>query len=259
MIYIILSICDTQANYINIFIFSKIEFKYPYIINILSNIWTVLFTLILLRQYKYLINHKIGLILCFVGVFSAFLGSFNDIDKFVSMFSTFNDDILGILLCLLVSLLYGLNAVLIERFISEENDEIKSYCTWLGIFGFAISIIESLIPISDDGFEFQILFDTKAHMVDIVVIIFWILSSICLAAMTSLSPFYIQKFGATMFNISLVFTVLWAYIIDSIFINKKYEFYWLNIFYFIGFIIIIIGTVIFMRKERIKRNEYNYA
>ena len=96
-------------------------------------------------------------------------------------------------------------------------------------------------------------------MVDIVVIIFWILSSICLAAMTSLSPFYIQKFGATMFNISLVFTVLWAYIIDSIFINKKYEFYWLNIFYFIGFIIIIIGTVIFMRKERIKRNEYNYA
>ena len=259
LIYIILSICDTQANYINIFIFSKIEFKYPYIINILSNIWTVLFTLILLRQYKYLINHKIGLILCFVGVFSAFLGSFNDIDKFVSMFSSFNDDILGILLCLLVSLLYGLNAVLIEKFISEENDEIKSYCTWLGIFGFAISIIESLIPISDDGFEFQILFDTKAHMVDIVVIIFWILSSICLAAMTSLSPFYIQKFGATMFNISLVFTVLWAYIIDSIFINKKYEFYWLNIFYFIGFIIIIIGTVIFMRKERIKRNEYNYA
>ena len=259
LIYIILSILDTQANFINIFIFSFSEFEYPYIINVLSSIWAMLFTLILIRQYKYLLNHVLGSIISFFGVLYVFLGNFSNFDKFIDMFKSFNKDIKGLILCLLVSIIYGLNTVLLEKFISEEIDEIKSYCTWLGIFGFFISLIESFIPISDDGFEFKILFKVKSNNVDFKVIIFWILSAIFLAAMTSLSPFYIQKFGAAMYNISLIFTVFWCYIIDSLFIKKKFEFEWLNSFYFIGFVIIIFGTVIFTRKERIKKNEFIYS
>ena len=77
--------------------------------------------------------------------------------------------------------------------------------------------------------------------------------------MTSLSPFYIHKFSATMYNVSLVFTIFWSYMIDSIFIKKKFEFGWLNILYFVGLIIIIVGTVIFSRKDRIKKHDYNYS
>ena len=77
--------------------------------------------------------------------------------------------------------------------------------------------------------------------------------------MTSLSPFYIQKFSATMYNVSLVFTIFWSYMIDSIFIKKKFEFGWLNILYFVGLIIIIVGTVIFSRKDRVKKHDYNYS
>ena len=258
-IYLILSICDTQANFINVFIFSFIQFEYPYIINILSTIWTVVFTLIIIRIYKYLNNHIIGLILCLVGVVSVFIGIYGSFDEFVDMFSSFNDQIKGLLLSILVSIIYGLNAVLMEKFISSENEEIKSFCTWLGIFGFGISLLESFIPLSNDGFEFQILFDTKKDNVDAKVIIFWILAAIFLAAMTSLSPFYIQKFSATMYNVSLVFTIFWSYMIDSIFIKKKFEFGWLNILYFVGLIIIIVGTVIFSRKDRVKKHDYNYS
>ena len=77
--------------------------------------------------------------------------------------------------------------------------------------------------------------------------------------MTSISPFYIQKFSATMYNVSLVFTIFWSYMIDSIFIKKKFEFGWLNILYFVGLIIIIVGTVIFSRKDRVKKHDYNYS
>ena len=37
LIFIILSISDTQANYLNIYIFSFVKFEYPYIINVLSS------------------------------------------------------------------------------------------------------------------------------------------------------------------------------------------------------------------------------
>ena len=252
-IYIILSVLDTQANFINIYIFSFIDFRYPYIINVLSTIWTVMFTLIIIRIYKYLLNHIVGIILCIIGVFLVFLGTFGKIDDFVDMFNSFNDEIKGLLLSLLVSILYGLNSVLMEKYISNENDEIKSYCTWLGIFGFGISIIESFIPKGGNEFEFKILFVTKINSIDKFVIIYWILAAILLAALTALSPFYIQKFSATMFNISLVFTILWSFIIDLILIKKEFNFGWLIILYFVGFVIVIVGTVIFNLKEREKK------
>ncbi len=253
-IYIILSLLDTQANFINIYIFSFIDFRFPYIMNILSTIWAVVFTLILIRIYKYLLNHILGIILCIVGVFSVFLGTFEKISDFIDIFKSFNDDIKGLLLSILVSILYGLNSVLMEKYISNENDEIKSYCIWLGIFGFGISIIESFIPKGGNEFEFKILFVTKINNIDKYVIIYWILAALFLMALTALSPFYIQKFSATMFNIFLVFTILWSFIIDLICIKKEFNFYWLIILYFIGFIIIIIGTVIFNLKPRIKKH-----
>ena len=253
-IYIILSLLDTQTNFVNIYIFSFIDFRFPYIMNVLSTIWAVVFTLILIRIYKYLLNHILGIILCIIGVFAVFLGTFEKISDFIDIFKSFNDDIKGFLLSILVSILYGLNSVLMEKYISNENDEIKLYCIWLGIFGFGISIIESFIPKDGNEFEFKILFVTKINNIDKYVIIYWILAALFLMAFTALSPFYIQKFSATMFNISLVFTILWSFIIDLICIKKEFKFYWLIILYFIGFIIIIAGTIIFNLKSRIKKN-----
>ena len=209
---------------------------------------------------RYLKMHIFGLILCLIGVFAMLLGSFNEFNKFIEMFKEFDTDVKGLLLCLVVSILYGLNAVLIEKYISTENDEIKSYCIWLGIFGFCISALEALIPIDDHQNEYKILFYDKKDNIDISVIIFWILSAVCLTGITALSPLYIQKFQATMFNISLVFTVFWSYILDPFFNELHFDWHWLNILYFIGFIIIIIGTVIFSLKDRVKRNNsFSYA
>ena len=253
IIYIILSISDTQANYINIFIFSFINFEYPYIINVLSSMWSVLFTLIFLKKYKYLKNHVYGIIICLIGVFLLFLGTFKSFDDFITMFKSFNEQIKGLLLCILVSILYGLNAVLMEKYILTD-EEIKSYCSWLGLVGFFVSIIQSFIPIGDNGFEFQILFNSDF---DFPIFICWVLSAISLATMTSISPFYIQKYSANMFNISLLFTIFWSFVIDALFIVDDFTFYGFCSFFIIGFIVVIFGTVVFSSKDRVEIKEDN--
>ena len=251
LIYIIISISDTQANYINIFIFSFAKFEYPYIINVLSSIWSVLFTLIMIKTKKYLINHIIGIIICLIGVFLLFLGTFDSFSDFIDMFKSFNNQMKGLLLSVFVSILYGLNAVLLEKYITNDR-EIQKYCSWLGIIGFGLSIVQSFIPISKDGFEFQILLKSKF---DFRIIICWIFSSISLAGMTSLTPFYIKLYSANLFNISLLFTIFWSFVIDSLFIENKFHFKAFFVFYFLGFFIVIVGTIIFSRKDRVTVEE----
>ena len=253
LIYLILSISDTQANYINIFIFSFTKFEYPYIINVLSSMWSVLFTIILIKKYKYLKNHIYGIVICLIGVFLLFLGTFKSFSDFKKMFKDFNDNLKGLLLSILVSILYGLNAVLMEKYILND-EEIKSYCSWLGIIGFGISIIQSFIPISDGGFEFKILFNSNF---DFPVIICWILSALSLAIMTSISPFYIQKYSANMFNISLLFTIFWSFVIDALYILENFEFYTFCAFFIVGFVVVIFGTVVFSSKDRVNIDEEN--
>ena len=253
LIYIILSISDTQANYLNIFIFSFVKFEYPYIINVLSSMWSVLFTIILLKRYKYLKNHIYGIIVCLLGVFLLFLGTFESFDDFFKMFKSFNEQIKGLLLCILVSILYGLNAVLMEKYILTD-EEIKSYCSWLGIIGFSISILQSFIPINSDDFEFKILFSSNF---DFPIFICWFLASISVAVMTSISPFYIQKYSANMFNISLLFTIFWSFVTDAIFIVDDFKFYGFSIFFIVGFIVVIIGTILFNSKDRIDVEKNN--
>ena len=251
IIYIILSIFDTQANYINIFIFSFVKFEYPYIINILSSMWSVLFTIIFIKRYRYLNNHIYGILICLFGIFSLFLGTFESFGSFINMFKSFNEQIKGLFLSILVSILYGLNAVLMEKYLLDEK-EIKAYCSWLGIVGFSISFLQSFIPISNDGFEFKILFNSDF---DFKIFICWILAALSLAAMTSLSPFYIQKYSANIFNISLLFTIFWSFVIDSLFIVDDFKFYGFCTFFIIGFIVVIIGTIIFSRKDRLNVEE----
>ena len=221
-IYIILSVLDTQSYLIYTFLLSFTPFDYPYIMNLLGSIWIVIFTLIFSKTYKYLSNHIFGMIIWFIGVIAMILGSFNSIKDLKDDFKHFDDNIMGLILSLPASISFGLKAVLREKYISLENGEIKFYRTWLGIFGFFITVIEGFIPKGDYDSEYKILFYDKKDKIVIELSIFWILSSICLVVMTFLSTLYIRKFQITMFNIVLVPAIFWSYII-KIFIIKKYQ------------------------------------
>ena len=74
-------------------------------------------------------------------------------------------------------------------------------------------------------------------------------SVITLTIFTFIAPFYIINFSANMFSMNLISTIFWAFIINYFFIQPlEYNI----IIIIIGISLIILGTLIFNYRERIK-------
>ena len=228
-IYAIIAFVDSQANFINVYTFTIIQFEYPFIINFLSVIWTVLLTMLFITKYTYTHIHKIGLLITFTGICIILCSN-------ISISHLFNSQSLkGLFCCLVTSVLYSVNSILQEKFL-DSNEEIFGYLPWMGLIGSAISFVQAL------------LFGEFAQMKNFSfnVIEMWLLFILTLVTITSISPFFIAKCGAAMFNFSLASTIFWSMLIDIFVINLMDSF---NIYYFIGFIIVIIGLYIFYMKD----------
>lgn len=229
LIYAIIALIDSQANFINVYAFTIIQFEYPFIINFLSVIWTVLLTMIFITKYTYTKIHKIGLLVSFIGICIILCSN-------ISISHLFNaQSIKGLFCCLITSVLYSINSILQEKYL-DSNEEILGYLPWIGIIGGLISFIQSFL-----FGEF-----TQMEQFSFNMIWMWILFILTLVTITSISPFFISKCGAAMFNFSLASTIFWSMLIDIFILNSMSTF---NIYYFIGFIIVIIGLYVFYMKD----------
>lgn len=233
LIYIILTIIDSQANFINVYTFSLIQFEYPFIINFSSSIWTFLLTIVFIKKYKYKIIHYISILISFIGILLAMLGTLHSLSDISAMFT----NIKGLLLCLFTSILYAVSVILQEMYL-DENENIYHYFPWFGIIGTVITFCESFV-----FGELNKMIDYTNY--DLYTIIAFIGFGIILVTFTSISPFFIKKFSALMFNIGLASTVFWSYIGNLIMNNEGDK----NVFYFIGFVIIVSGLVLFYYRE----------
>ena len=238
-IYILIILIDCLANGINIYVFTITKFEYPYIINLNSTLWSVIFTKILIKEIHYCKNHIFGLIIGFIGNILCFLGtfvSFKDIVKIIEE----KDNLIGLIICIIISLLYSIDQVLQEKYL--ESNEIFDYFIWCGVIGFFISIIITLI----NG-EIKIIFNFNNWDLEMFISLFF--SVITLTIFTFIAPFYIINFSANMFSMNLISTIFWAFIINYFFIQPlEYNI----IIIIIGISLIILGTLIFNYRERIK-------
>ena len=236
LIYIILTIIDSQANFINVYTFSLIQFEYPFIINFSSSIWTFLLTIIFIKKYKYKPLHYISIFISFIGILLAMFGTLHSLWDISSIFTNTK----GLLLCLLTSVLYASSVVLQEIYL-DENESIYNYFPWFGIIGTIITFCESFV-----FGELNKAIDYKVYY-DIYNVMAFVSFGVILVTFTSISPFFIKKFSALMFNIGLASTVFWSYIGNVIMntetVGEK------NVFYFIGFAIIVFGLVMFYYRE----------
>lgn len=233
-IYILLTLVDSQANFINVYVFTIIRFEYPYIINFSSAVWSFLLTLLLIKIYKYAFTHFIGIAISLIGIIIAILGTFNHISDIYLLFRNKK----GLLLCIGNSLLYALNSVLQEKYL-KENHSINDYFIWSGLIGSIITFSESFI--------FQEIWILNNVIIDIYFILYWIGFALSLCLIASVSPFFIMKYSATMFNIGMACTVFWAFVLNIfIQIDMNREF---NILYFVGFGFIIGGIIVFNYKK----------
>lgn len=233
--YLLITIVDSQANFINVYAFSIIHFEYPFIINFCSVIWTSIFTWIFIKKYKYFINHILGICIAFFGVILTVVGTFNSFTDFEKLFSS---NWIGIVCCVSTSILYAINGILQEIFLTTE-DEIKNFFPWISIIGCPLTFIESFAfnEIGLIGVKYIFQWEVGGY---------WIAFAISLTIITTISPYFIQKCSASMFNLSLAATIFWSYIANFIIGSNNTG---RSAFYFIGFVVIIVGLIIYYSKE----------
>lgn len=235
IIYIIIAIIDSQANFICVYAFGVVKFEYPFIMNASSSIWSFFMTLVFVKKYKYKIIHFISVFISLIGVLLTLIGTFKNLSDISLMFQ----NVKGLLLCLASSILYAISSILQEIYL-DKNENIKNFFIWTGCLGTLITFFESFI------------FEELNKLINYTNYDFWLIfAMICfgliLMGFSSIGPFFIGKFSAVMFNVGLASTVFWSYIGNLILngneANEK------NIFYFVGFATIIIGLVIFYYRD----------
>lgn len=102
--YILITLFDSQANFMNIYAFSVIHFNYPFIINISSVFWTCLFTCLFIKRYKYKKVHIIGVVIVLLGVGVTLYGTLTKLVDHDTIF----DNVKGLILCLAASICYAM-------------------------------------------------------------------------------------------------------------------------------------------------------
>lgn len=112
---------------------------------------------------------------------------------------------------------------------------IYHFLPWLGLLGFLITGVESYF-INNEIYKI-----IHEYNIDLSVILLSSGFAISLLIFTSISPFFIKRCSASMFNIALVSEIFWSYIVEIISGKaspKGYE-------YYIGFVVIILGIYLF--------------
>lgn len=215
MSYIIIAICDSLANFFNIYAFTLINIQFPFIINIACYLWTILLTILFIKEYSYTKYHYIGVIISLVGITCSLLGLiYGEINKgssfHLQIFSEKKEYLLlGILICIVSSIFYSLSSFFQEILLEDQN--IKPYLKWLGAISSIILIIMCAIFGEIDDFFKK---DIKDFSMELIL--FFVLFLISIILFTSFAPKYIQKYSACTFNISLCFQVFWSYILSLI-------------------------------------------
>ena len=249
LIYIVLSITDSQANLLNIFVFTKLKFSYPFVINISSYIWTFLLTLIIIKSNNFKLIHYLSLLITSIGILFSIIFFYNDVNNSNSTYNKNNNNnnnnfIIGLLICLASSLCYSLSAIFQEKYLNNnvnndslnintnnnnnnnnDNDNNNYYCIteyllWLGIFGSILTLIECfLFNEISKVYNFSLVsFNNNNNNNNAVLklICFMLIFITTIVAMAIASPYYINKFSATYFNTSLLFQIFWSYMLDLI-------------------------------------------
>jgi len=145
--------------------------------------------------------------------------------------------ITGDVMALFDAFLYGLSNILQEHFLKTKRD-VNHYLGFLGLFGCAITLIEALF-----FGEYQVLINFFAAATLAEKWYFtWNIGCFMLTNLVTYSiiPFFIQRSGATLLNISNVTTVIWGMFSDIVFFNQPFYF-----LYCIAFCFEMTGVILF--------------
>ena len=212
---------------------SKGQLNYPFIINSSTILFCWLFTWIFIKKYKYSFLHILGILLSVTGVIVTFYGALQigeDIIKEI------RENYLYFIFSLVSSICYSISTVLMEANF-ESGKDIYDFFLWQGLLGALCLFVESF-AFSEPQNLIRLFKSTK---IDYLFLLFLLLFIVLLSIFDLIMPFYIKRHSASLFNISLVSQIFWAFVVEAIKTQGPANNYW----YYLGFFIILSGIIIF--------------
>lgn len=225
--YLLLGFVDVQGNYL-----VNKAFQYSSITSVtLLDCWTIAWVIILTwicLGTRYSLWQLFGAAICVTG-----LGLVLISDAGVGGGGG-TRPLLGDLLVIAGTIFYALSNVG-EEFCVKKIDRVEVVCM-LGLFGFLVSVVQVSI------LELETL-ESVAWSTDIILaFVGYALSTFMLY---SFGPFVLKLSGATMFNLSILTSDMWAVVVRIFFYHQEVD--WL---YYLSFAVVIIGLVIYSVTEK---------
>ncbi|KAL2631753.1 hypothetical protein R1flu_016439 [Riccia fluitans] len=218
-LYLTFAIIDVEANYL-----ATKAYQYTSITSaMLLDCWTIPVVLLLtwlVLKTQYLRGHLVGVCICVLGLFLVVFSDVHDGDR-----SGGRNPLLGDILVLMASTLYAVNNVY-EEFLVKTVNRLE-LLAFIGGFGAITSALQVVL------FEREEL--ASIHWTaDAVLPFIWY--SICLFSFTTLVPTLLKISGATMFNLSLLTSDMYAVGIRWLVYHESVD--WL---YFVAFAMVAVG------------------
>uniref|UniRef100_A0AC34QRG0 Solute carrier family 35 member F1 n=1 Tax=Panagrolaimus sp. JU765 TaxID=591449 RepID=A0AC34QRG0_9BILA len=231
--YFILAFIDVEANYIAVYAY---QFTYLTSIQLLdcSAIPVVMVLSFLFLSTRYMISHIIGVAICMIGLCFVIYTDANSGGG-----DSGSNPLLGDLMCVVSTLLYGISNVS-QEFLVKEHDRFE----YLGFIGFFGSIIS--------GFQFAVFEHRNIVEVDWnwTVISAYCIFTISMFAFYSMVSIVVEKTSALMFNLAALTADFYSLIAGLILFHYTFK-----PLYLVSFFVVIIGSIIYsLKKTKVDRS-----
>ncbi|XP_023639264.1 solute carrier family 35 member F1-like isoform X2 [Capsella rubella] len=231
--YLLLAYVDVEANFLVVKAFQNTSMTSV----MLLDCWAIPCVLILTRVFlktKYRMMKISGVVICILGVVMVIFSDVHAGDR-----AGGSNPVKGDLLVIAGATLYAVSNVS-EEFLVKNADMIE-LLAFLGLFGAIIAAIQ--ISIFERGVLKAVHWSTEAILLYLGV-------ALALFLFYSLITVLIKNNGATMFNLSLLTSDMWAVLIRTFGYHEKVD--WL---YFLAFATTAIGLIIYSMKEKDEEEE----
>lgn len=225
--YALLAFLDVQGNYLFNSAYYFTSITSVALLDCWTVAWVILFTWIFLGT-KYSLWQFLGAAICCVGLGLVFLS-----DAGVGGGGGSNP-LMGDILVIGGTIFFALSNVG-EEYCVKKNS-LPEVLAMLGLFGMVFSVIEIAI------FEWKDL-EAVTWSTDLILTCVGYMTGFCIYY--TLTPVMLQNSGATLFNLSLLTTDMWAVVI-RIFIYQQHV-DWL---YYVSFSVVCIGLFVYSKTEK---------
>ncbi|KAI1728791.1 solute carrier family 35 domain-containing protein [Ditylenchus destructor] len=226
--YFLLALIDVEANFLIVY-----AYQFTNITSIqLLDCFTIPVVMVLswlFLNVRYMMSHITGVALCLIGI-ALIIGTDASSGRGLEGGS---HRILGDILCLFATLLYGISNVS-EEFLVKQNDRVE-YLGLVGLFGAIISGIQLAIFEHSELAHFQWTATTVGM---------YLLFTVCMFCFYSLVSIVMQKTSALMFNLSVLTADFYSLLAGIFLFGMAFQ-----VLYFVSFLVVIIGSSIYSYKK----------